>query len=89
HVRGDKIHLVATCDGYNAYLYVNGVQAGPLVMKSVQPVNLVVGGSTWFNGVIDDFAFLVGAAIPEFRVQELYRASLRGVPAHGILDQLA
>lgn len=94
HSRGDKIHLVITCDGYNGYLYVNGIQTGPLVMKSVQPTSLVVGAwkpdaSAAFNGVVDDFAFIEGAAIPEFRVQELYRASLRGVPLHGVLESLS
>ena len=94
HSRGDKIQLVVTSDGYNAYLYTNGIQTGPLVIKSAQPTNLIIGAGTTaagnaFNGVVDDFAVIEGAAIPEFRVQELYRASLRGVPLHGVLESLS
>ena len=93
HNDGDKIHLAVTCDGLNAYLYVNGTQSAALAIGSVQPTTWTIGiadfPETLFHGVIDELIFVVGATVPEFRVKEISRRVKLGIPLHGLVDTLS
>lgn len=92
HSRLDNIHIVVTCDGYNAYLYINATKSSALAIKAVNAItNFIIGagttaGANAFNGIIDDIALIEGTAIPEFRVKELYRQFKQSIPLHGLTD---
>jgi hypothetical protein len=69
-------HVAAVYNGTNGIVYVDGSSAGGMISATVSPIwqnnkNVLIGGSMWFKGSIDD-VMIFNKSLSEEEVQKIY-----------------